>query len=124
MFGPSLLIIRQKLDQPQTVAILCKQEAHCSRTEDAPASGHCCDASKMAEISAKLCKILQVMAEFDAVKTRMMQLEEENKQLKEAAGNTANEITDLEATTVYAYSGLENNTQELNSLKEEVMNLK
>ena len=79
---------------------------------------------KMAEINAKLCKILQVVAEFDAVKTRMMQLEEENKQLKQAAGNTANEITDLKATTVYAYSGLENNTQELNSLKEEVMNLK
>ena len=67
---------------------------------------------------------LQVVAEFDGVKTRMMQLEEENKQLKQAAESTANEITDLKATTVYAYSGLENNTEELNSLKEEVMNLK
>ena len=92
--------------------------------EDAPAGGHCCDTSKMAEINAKLDKILQVVAEFDAVKTRMMQLEEENKQLKQAAENTANEITDLKATTVYAYSGLENNNQELNSLKEEVMKLK
>ena len=63
------------------------------------------------------------MAEFDAVKTRVTQLEEENKQLKLAAKNTAIEITDLKATTVYAYSGLENNNQELNSLKEEVMNL-
>lgn len=64
------------------------------------------------------------MAEFDAVKTRMTQLEEENKQLKLAAENTAVEIVDLKATTVYAYSGLETSNQELNSLKEEVINLK
>ena len=81
--------------------------------EDAPAGGHCCDASKMAEINAKLDKILQVVAEFDAVKTRVTQLEEENKQLKLAAENTAIEITDLKATTVYAYSGLENNIKNL-----------
>ena len=101
-----------------------KRENGSQTDEDAPAGGHCCDASKRAEIYAKLNKILQVVAEFDAIKTRMMQLEEENKQLKQAAENTANEITDLKATTVYASSGLENNTQELNSLKEEVMNLK
>ena len=45
----------------------------------------------MAEISAKLDKILEVVAEFDAVKTRMTHLEEENKQLKLAAENTAME---------------------------------
>ena len=56
--------------------------------EDVPAGGHCCDASKMAEINAKLDKIVQVVAEFDAVKTHMTQLEEENKQLKLAAENT------------------------------------
>ena len=43
---------------------------------------------------------------FDAVKTHMTHLEEENKQLKLAAENTAMEITDLKTTTVYAYSGL------------------
>ena len=78
----------------------------------------------MAEISAKLDKILEVEAEFDAVKTRMAHLEEENKQLKLAAENTAMEIKDLKITTVYAYNGLEENNQELNSLKEEVMNLR
>ena len=100
-----------------------RQRENGSQTdEDAPAGGHCCDA----DINAKLDKILQVVAEFDAVKTRMMQLEEENKQLKQAAENTANEITDHKATTVYAHSGLENNNQELKSFKEEleVMNLK
>ena len=45
----------------------------------------------MAEISAKLDIILEVVAEFDAVKTRMTHLEEENKQLKLAAENTAME---------------------------------
>ena len=102
-----------------------RQRENGSQTdEDAPASGHCCDASKMAEINAKLDKMLQVVAEFDAVKTRMTQLEEENKQLKLAAENTAIVITDLKAATVYAYSGLENNNEELNSLREEVKNLK
>ena len=54
----------------------------------------------------------------------MTHLEEENKQLKLAAENTTMETKNLTTTTVYAYSGLEENNQELNSLKEEVMNLK
>ena len=49
------------------------------------------------------------MAEFDAVKTRVTHLEKEKKQLKLAAENTAMEIKDLKTTTVYAYSGLEEN---------------
>ena len=64
------------------------------------------------------------MAEFDAVKTRVTHIEEEIKQLKLAAENTATEIKDLKTTTVYAYSWLEENNQELKSLKEEVMHLK
>jgi len=74
--------------------------------EDSPAGGHCCAASKMAEISAKLDKILEVVAEFDAVET------------------SGGEHCYGNKRTVYAYSGLEENNQELNSLKEEVMNLK
>ena len=38
-----------------------QRENGSQRDEDAPASGHCCDASKMAEINAKLDKILQVV---------------------------------------------------------------
>ena len=102
-----------------------RQRENGSQTdEDSPAGGHCCDATKMAEINAKLDKILEVVAEFDAVKTRVTHLEEENKQLKLAAENTAMEIKDLKTTTVYAYSGLEESNEELKSLKEEVMNLK
>ena len=55
----------------------------------------------MAEINAKMDKILHVVAEFDAFKTRMTQLEEENKQLKLAAENTALKITDLKAPTPF-----------------------
>ena len=91
-----------------------RQRENGSQTdEDVPAGGHCCDASKMAEINAKLDIILQVVAEFDVFKTRMTQLEEENKQLKLVADNTVTEITDLKATMVYANSGLETNNQEL-----------
>jgi len=57
----------------------------------------------MAKINTKLDKILQVEAEFDAVKTRMTELEEENKHLKLAAENTATEITDLKATKWTTY---------------------
>ena len=70
----------------------------------------------MAEINAELDKILEAVVEFVAVKTRVTHLEEENKQLKLAAENTAMEIKDLKTTTVYAYSGLEENNQELKSL--------
>lgn len=102
-----------------------RQRENGSQTdEDAPVGGHYYDASKMAEINTKLNKVLQVVDEFDAVETCMTQLEEENKQLKLAAENTAIEITDLKATMVCVYSGLETSNQELNSLKEEVMNLK
>jgi len=60
-----------------------RQQENGSQTdEDIPAGGHCCDASKMAEINAKLDKFLQVMAEFEAVETRLTELQEENKQLK------------------------------------------
>ena len=84
-----------------------RQPENGSQTDkDSPASSHCCDASKIPEITAKLDKILEVVAEFDAVKTHMTHLEEENKQLKLAAENTVMEITDLKTTTVYAYSGL------------------
>ena len=54
----------------------------------------------MAEINAKLDKILEVVAEFDAVKTHMTHLEEENKQLKLAAENTAMERNEIKTTTV------------------------
>lgn len=54
----------------------------------------------------------------------MTQTEEENKQLELVAKNTAIEIMEPKATTVYMYSCLETNNQELNSLKKEVMNLK
>ena len=80
-----------------------QRESGSQTDEDSPTGGHCCDASKMAEISAKLDKILEAVAEFDAVKTRVTHdLEEENKQLKLAAENTAMEIRDLKTTTVYA----------------------
>ena len=62
--------------------------------EDSVADGNCCDALKMAEINSQADKILQVMAEFNAVKTCMTQLEE-NKQLKQAVENTEIKLTGL-----------------------------
>ena len=65
-----------------------RQRENGSQTDEhSVAGGHCCNTSKMAEINSKLDKILQVVAEFDAVKTRMTKPQEENKQLKQASEN-------------------------------------
>ena len=97
-----------------------------SQTDD-DLSGHCCDSSlaeQVAEINSKLDKLLNVVSEFDSMKTRLTELEEENRTLKEASENTANEISNLKTTSVYTFANMDATTRELNNLKEEVEILK
>lgn len=98
-----------------------------SQTDDESVSegGHCCNASlELIEINAKLDKLLKVFGEIETIKDRVTQLEDENKQMKEAADATAVEITNLKTTTVFICSNMEAHSNELKSLKEEVTNLK
>ena len=94
---------------------------------DEDLSGHCCDSSlaeQVAEINSKLDKLLNVVSEFDSMKTRLTELEEQNRTLKEASENTANEISNLKTTSVYTFANMDATTRELNNLKEEVEILK
>ena len=58
------------------------------------------------------------------MKTRLTELEEENRKLKEASEFTANEISNLKTTSVYTFANMDATTSELNDLKEEVEILK
>ena len=58
------------------------------------------------------------------MKTRLTHLEKENRKLKEASYYTANEISNLKATSVYTFANMDTTTRELHDLKEEVEILK
>ena len=58
------------------------------------------------------------------MKTRFTNLEEENKQLKEATNLTEQDITGLKTTQVYMGSNMDKNAEEFHSLEKEVLMLK
>ena len=97
-----------------------------SQTDEEPEScGHCCDASReRSEMQAKLDKLLEVFAEFEKTKTRVAVLEEENEKLKEAADSTATDISSLQTTAASTCHNMAATNDEVNSLKEEVLNLR
>ena len=66
-------------------------------------------AEQVAEINSKLDKLLNVLCEFDCMKMRLIELEDESKKLKEASENT-----------VYTCAKMDATTRELNGLKKEV----
>jgi len=75
---------------------------------------------QVAAINSKLDKLLNVVSEFDSMKTGITELEEGKRKLKEASENTANEISNLKTTSVYTFANMDASTRELNGLKEEV----
>ena len=105
----------------------CKQIRESrSQTDKEPEScGHCCDASrKRSAMHAKLDKLLEVFAEFEKIKTHVALLEEEKKKLKEAADSTATDISNLQTTASSTCHNMAATNDEVNSLKEEVLNLR
>ena len=101
------------------------RESGSQTDEDLGLGGHCCDASvELSEIKAKLDKILTVVGEIESIKLRLTELDDENKKLKEAMDDTAKEITNLKTIQVYTGSSMEANQKELESLTEEITNLK
>ena len=78
----------------------------------------------MAEINSKLDKLFNVVFEFDSMKMRLIELEDESRKLKEVSEITASEISNLKTTTVYTCANMDATTREFNSLKEEVESLK
>ena len=94
---------------------------------DGDLSGRCCDSSlaeQVDEINSKLDKLFTVVSEFDSMKMRLTELEEETRKLKEASENTANEISNLKMTSVYTFANMDAMTRESTGLTEEFEILK
>ena len=102
-----------------------RQHKNGSQTDKEFDGRHCCEASaKLLEMNAKLNKLLTLFGEIESLKTRLTNLEEENKQLKEAANLTKQDITSLKTTQVYMGANMDKNAEEFQSLEKEVLLLK
>ena len=75
-------------------------------------------------MNAKLDKLLTLFGEIESLKTRLTNLEDENKQLKEAANLTEQDITGLKTTQVYMAANMDKNAEDFRSLEKEVLMLK
>ena len=57
---------------------------------------HCCDAlANMQKMEAKIDQLLAVLPDLEALKTRLTQVEEENKNLRNAVTSNQEELTEL-----------------------------
>ena len=102
-----------------------RQRENGSQTEEELNGRQCCEGSpKLVEMNAKLVKLLTWFGEIESLKTLLTNLEEENKQPKEAANLTEQDITGLKTTQVYMGANMDENAEELHSLEKEVLMLK
>ena len=70
-------------------------------------------------MNAKLDKLLTLFGEIESLKTRLTNLEEENKHLKEAANLTEQDITGLKTTQVYLGANMDKNAEVFHSLEKD-----
>ena len=85
------------------------------RREEGSQTDDCGDSSlaeQIAEINSMLDNLLNIVCEFDSLRTRLTELEEESRKLKEASENTANEISNLKTTTVYTCANMDATARE------------
>ena len=102
-----------------------RQRENGSQTEEELNGRQCCEWSpKLVEMNAKLDKLLTLFGEIESLKTRLTNLEDANKQLKEAANLTEQDITGLKTTQVYMGAKMDKNAEEFHSLEKEVFMLK
>ena len=101
-----------------------RQRENGSQADEEFDGRHCCEASaKLLEMNAKLDKLLTLFGEIESLKTGLTNLEEENKQLKEAAILTE-QGTGLKTAQVYMGANMDKNAEEFQSLEKEVLLLK
>ena len=68
-------------------------------------SSHCCDASmNMQRMEAKIDQLLALLPEFEALKTRLTEVELENKELRNTLDFNGRELAELNATVAYTCS--------------------
>lgn len=103
-----------------------RQREYGSQTDEEclVARGHCCDASEnMKRLEAKIDQLLAVLPELEALKTRLIEVEKENKELRNAV-SSSQELTELKASMVNTCSLAADNADELNKLKAEIQRQK
>ena len=84
-------------------------------------SGHCCDASmNMQRMEAKIDQLLALLPEFEALKTRLTEVELENKELRNTLDFNGRELAELKATVAYTCSQIAVNREDQKKLKAEV----
>ena len=87
--------------------------------------GHCCEASaNMQKMEAKIDQLLAVLPELDALKTRLTQVEEENKNLRITVASNQEELTELKVSMVNTCSLAADNDNELRKLKADIQQLR
>lgn len=87
--------------------------------------GHCCEASaNMQRMEAKIDQLLAMLPELDALKTRLTQVEEENKNLRITVASNQEELTELKVSMVNTCSLAADNDNELRKLKADIQQLR
>lgn len=84
-------------------------------------SGHCYDASvNMQRMEAKIDRLLALLPEFEALKTRLTEVEEENRQLRNTVNFNERELAGLKVSVANTCSQTAVNGEDLRKLKAEV----
>ena len=96
-----------------------------SQTDEEHDSDHCCDTSaKITKLEAKIDKLLGLFTEIAALKERVKDVEEENKELKKAADVTKEDLTDLKSCVANLCTQRAKDSEELEKLTKANKNLK
>lgn len=84
-------------------------------------SGHCCDASTNRQrMEAKIDRLLALMPQFDALKTRLAEVEVENRELRKTVDLNGRELAELKVSVANTCSQTAVNGEDLRKLKAEV----
>ena len=79
---------------------------------------------KITEINVKLDKLLGLINDMEDLKTRLTEVENENKSLKEAMKSMNEEFEEMKTTSTTVGTMTNKNTEDIQSLKKEVLVLK
>ena len=79
---------------------------------------------KITEMNVKLDKLLGLINEMEDLRTRLTEVENENKSLKEAMKSTNEEFEEMKTTSITMCTIANKNTEDIQSLEKEVLMLK
>lgn len=109
-----------------------QRESGSQTDEDCCSGSHCCETParftememKITEMNVKLDKLLGLINEMEDLRTRLTEVENENKSLKEAMKSTNEEFEEMKTTSTTMCTIANKNTEDIQSLEKEVLMLK